>query len=131
MTGDPDERAKEPTAPIEPAADAAARFEELASALPPEGERYVLVLYVAGTTPRSTRAVRTIKQICEEHLAGRYDLDVVDIFQQPTLAEGDQIIAVPTLIKRLPPPLRRFIGDLSSRERLLMGLDLKVKKKGP
>lgn len=119
MTGESDE-------PVPP--DVAARFEELASALPADGSRYVLVLYVAGTTPRSTRAVRTIKQICEEHLAGRYDLDVVDIFQQPTLAEGDQIIAVPTLIKKLPPPLRRFIGDISNREKLLLGLDLKVKK---
>ncbi len=87
--------------------------------------RYVLRLYVAGTTPRSTRAILNIRRICEEHLAGRYDLEVVDIYQQPTLAEGEQIVAAPTLVKRLPLPLRRFIGDLSGAERILVGLDLR------
>jgi circadian clock protein KaiB len=86
---------------------------------------YVLRLYVAGMTPRSARAIANIKAICGEHLAGRYDLQVIDIYQQPTLAVGDQIIAVPTLIKKLPPPLRRIIGDLSDLERTLVGLDLK------
>lgn len=88
-------------------------------------ERYVLRLYVAGMTPRSTRAVENVRAICEERLHGRYDLEVIDIYQQPTLAEGEQIIAAPTLIKKLPLPLRRVIGDLSSIERVLVGLDLK------
>jgi circadian clock protein KaiB len=93
----------------------------------PGRPRYALRLYVTGLTPRSTRAIANIKQICEEHLKGRYDLEVIDIYQQPVLAEGDQIIAVPTLIKKLPPPLRQIIGDLSDLERTLIGLDLKPK----
>jgi circadian clock protein KaiB len=91
----------------------------------PSAERYVLRLYVTGMTPRSTRAVENVRTICEEHLHGRYDLEVVDIYQQPTLAKGEQIIAAPTLVKKLPLPLRRVIGDLSSRERVLVGLDLR------
>ena len=87
--------------------------------------KYVLRLYVAGMTSRSTRAITNIKEICEEHLKGSYDLQVIDLYQQPMLAEGHQIIAVPTLIKKLPPPLRRIIGDLSDRERVLNGLDLR------
>jgi len=89
--------------------------------------RYVLRLYVTGMTPRSTRALANIKEICEEHLKGHYDLQVIDVYQQPVLARGDQIIAVPTLIKKLPPPLRRMIGDLSDREQVLIGLDLRPK----
>ena len=91
----------------------------------PDKPLYVLRLYVTGMTPRSITALANIKEICEEHLKGRYDLQVIDIYQQPTLAEGEQIIAVPTLIKKLPLPLRRFIGDLSDREQVLIGLDLK------
>ncbi len=87
--------------------------------------RYVLRLYVAGTTPRSTRAVINIRKICEEHLMGRFRLEVIDIYQQPSLAEGEQIIAVPTLVRKLPLPLRRFIGDMSQIERILVGLDLR------
>jgi circadian clock protein KaiB len=98
------------------------------SAPEPGRPRYRLRLYVAGMTPRSARAVANIKEICEEHLKGRYALEVIDIYQQPVLAKGDQIIAVPTLIKRLPLPLRRLIGDLSDRERVLVGLDLKPQK---
>jgi len=94
----------------------------------PGGPQYVLRLYVAGMTPRSTRAIASIKQICEGHLQARYDLQVIDIYQQPVLAAGNQIIAVPTLIKKLPVPLRRIIGDLSDRERVLIGLDLKPKQ---
>jgi len=94
----------------------------------PGGPRYELRLYVAGMTPRSARALANIKQICEEHLKGHYGLQVIDLYQQPVLAKGDQIIAVPTLIKKLPMPLRRLIGDLSDRERVLIGLDLKPKK---
>jgi len=86
---------------------------------------YVLRLYVTGTTPRAMRAVVNIRKICEEHLEGRYDLEVIDIAQHPTLAAGEQIIAAPTLIKQLPRPLRRFIGDMSQTERILLGLDLR------
>jgi len=93
----------------------------------PGRPRYVLRLYVTGMTPRSARSIANIKAICEEHLTGRYDLQVIDIYQQPVLTEGEQIIAVPTLIKKLPLPLRRIIGDLSDRERVLIGLDLKPK----
>jgi len=89
--------------------------------------KYVLRLYVAGMTPRSTRAIANVKRICEEHLAGRYELEVIDIYQQPKLAKGEQIIAAPTLIKKLPLPLRRLIGDMSNTERFLVGIDLKPK----
>lgn len=86
---------------------------------------YVLRLYVTGHTPLSTRAIVRIRKICEEHLQGRYELEVVDIAKNPTLAAGEQIIAAPTLIKKLPLPLRRFIGDMSQTERILLGLDLR------
>jgi circadian clock protein KaiB len=88
-------------------------------------ERYVLRLYVTGMTPRSTRAIENVRTICEEHLRGRYELEVIDIYQQPTLARGEQIVAAPTLIKKLPLPLRRVIGDMSSTERVLLGLDVR------
>ncbi len=91
-------------------------------------DTYVLRLYIAGTTPRSTRAVMNIKEICEKALASRYDLEVIDIYQQPSLAKDCQIIAAPTLIKELPPPLRKFIGDMSNTEKILLGLDLKPKE---
>lgn len=93
----------------------------------PGGPPYELRLYVAGMTTRSARAIANIKEICEEHLQGRYSLKVFDIYQQPALTEGEQVVAVPTLIKRLPAPLRRIIGDLSNREKVLVGLDLKRK----
>ena len=103
-----------------------ATFEQ--SLAKPRKQRYALRLYVAGMTPRSARAIANIKAICEEHLKGLYNLQVIDLYQQPVLAEGEQIIAVPTLIRKLPPPLRRLIGDLSDREQVLIGLDLKPKK---
>ncbi len=90
-------------------------------------ERYVLRLYITGITPKSTRAIQNIKKICEENLKGRYELEIIDIYQQPTLARDEQIIAAPTLIKKLPVPLRRLIGDMSDKERILVGLDLKRK----
>jgi circadian clock protein KaiB len=90
-----------------------------------DSRQYVLRLYVAGLTPRSTRAIANIKKICENHLNGRYDLRVIDIYQQPTLARGEQIVAVPTLIRQLPLPVRRIIGDLSDLDRTLIGLDLR------
>ncbi len=105
---------------------AAAALERAAKAR--RSERFVLRLYVAGINPRSSEAIRSITDICEQHLKDRYDLEVVDIYQQPTLARGEQIIAAPTLIKKLPEPLRRFIGNLADKERLLVGLDLKPKK---
>lgn len=86
---------------------------------------FLLCLYVAGQTPRSLAAIANIKKICEEHLQGRYELQVIDLYQQPQLAQGEQIIAVPTLIKKLPAPLRRIIGDMSNTERVLVGLDLR------
>jgi len=89
---------------------------------------YTLRLYVTGMTQKSTRAISNIKKICEEHLKGRYDLQVIDIYQQPALAKGEQIIAAPTLIKKLPLPLRRFIGDMSNKEKILLGLDLRPRK---
>lgn len=96
----------------------------LEAALAPDTTHYVLRLYITGSTPRSMRAISNIRKICEEHLDGRYDLEVVDISQHPSLAEGEQIIAAPTLIKKLPLPLRRFIGDMSQTDRILLGLDL-------
>jgi circadian clock protein KaiB len=91
-------------------------------------ERYVLRLYVTGTTPNSVRAIANIKKICEEHLKGRYELVVTDLYQQPELAKEEQIIAAPTLIRKLPLPLQRIIGDLSETERVLVRLDLQKKK---
>ncbi len=90
-------------------------------------ERYVLRLYITGITPKSTQAIRNIKKICEENLKGRYELEIIDIYQQPALAREEQIIAAPALIKKLPVPLRRLIGDMSDKERILVGLDLKRK----
>jgi circadian clock protein KaiB len=90
----------------------------------PAAERYVLRLFVTGMTPRSARAIKNLQAICQEYLDGRYDLDVIDIYQQPVLTRGEQIIAAPTLIKRLPLPMRRLVGDMSDRERVLLGLDL-------
>jgi circadian clock protein KaiB len=88
-----------------------------------EGE-FVLRLYVAGQTPRSLRAVANMQRVCADQLKGRYRLEVIDLYQQPQLAEGEQIVAVPALIKRLPAPPRIVIGDMSDTERVLVGLDL-------
>ena len=96
---------------------------ERAAQTPPVGP-YVLRLYVTGMTPRSARAVTNLRTICDEYLEGRYELEVIDIYQQPVLTKGEQIIAAPTLIKKLPLPMRRIIGDMSNRERVLLGLDL-------
>ena len=90
---------------------------------------YTLRLYVIGVSPQSVSAISNIKTICEEHLQGRYELEVIDLYQQPQLAKGEQIIASPTLIKKLPLPLRRVIGDMSNEERVLVGLDLRPRKK--
>ena len=90
--------------------------------------KYVLRLYVSGSTSKSALAVENIKRICEQHLKHRYDLEVIDIYQQPSLAREEQIVAVPTLIKRFPPPLRRLIGDLSNVKKVLFGLDLGMRQ---
>ena len=97
----------------------------------PKDKKYVLRLYVSGATPRSTEAIMNIKKVCEEHLNGRYELEVIDIYQQPVLAKGEQIIAVPTLVKKLPLPPRKFIGSMHDVDRILMGLDLKPKDDKP
>jgi len=89
--------------------------------------KYVLRLYVTGMTPKSTRAIANVRKLCEKYLEGCYELDVIDIYQQPKLAKGEQIIATPTLIKKLPLPLRKLIGDMSDTERFLVGIDLKPK----
>jgi circadian clock protein KaiB len=109
-------RAKSSTAAFEAAAKRAS------------SERYELRLYIAGTTAASSRSVENLRAICEQHLSGRYELLVIDVFQQPTLAKDAHIIAVPTLIKKLPAPLRRIVGDLSNEQRVLVGLDLKPKE---
>jgi len=93
----------------------------------PPSLTYVLRLYVAGLTPASARAIDNIQTICETHLEGRYKLEVIDLYERPSLASGEQIIATPTLIKKLPLPLRRIIGDMSDTERVLVGLDLREK----
>jgi circadian clock protein KaiB len=90
-----------------------------------ETSRHLLRLYVTGTTAGSTRAIQQVRKVCEEHLHGRYDLEVIDIYQLPSLAKHDQIIATPTLIKVLPAPLRRLIGDLSDVNRVLFGMDIR------
>ena len=91
-------------------------------------ENYVLRLYVTGMTPKSIKAIENTRRICEENLKGRYELDVIDIYKQPECAKKEQILAAPTLIKKLPLPLRKFIGDMSNQEKILIGLDLVPKK---
>lgn len=90
--------------------------------------KYVLRLYVSGSTSKSALAVENIKRICEQYLKNRYDLKVIDIYQQPNLAREEQIVAVPTLIKRSPPPLRRLFGDMSDLKKVLLGLDLGIRE---
>jgi circadian clock protein KaiB len=93
-------------------------------------KKYILRLYITGSTSRSALAISNLKKICEEYLEGGYELDVIDLYQKPDLAQGDQIIAAPTLIKKLPLPFRRIIGDMSDKEKVLHGLDIKeVKEK--
>jgi circadian clock protein KaiB len=97
------------------------------AALPPaaDTETFLLRLYVAGQTPKCMRAYANLKKICEEYLAGHYHIEMVDLLQSPQLARGDQILAVPTLVRRLPEPIKKIIGDLSNTERVLVGLDLR------
>lgn len=94
-----------------------------------ESERhYELRLYVAGQTPRSVEAFANLKKICEEHLKGNYSIEVIDLIENPKLARGDQILAIPTLVRKLPEPIRKIIGNLSDTERVLIGLDLRPRK---
>lgn len=88
-------------------------------------ERFVLRLYIAGQTPKCLRAFTNLKQICEEYLANRYRIEIIDLLQNPQLARGDQILAVPTLVRQLPEPVKKIIGDLSNTDRVLVGLDLR------
>jgi circadian clock protein KaiB len=90
----------------------------------PKAARYRLQLFVTGTTPRSARAIQNLRTICEDHLQGRYDLDVIDIYQHPEHVKAEQIVVTPTLVKKFPPPLRKLIGDLSDTERVLAALDI-------
>ena len=94
----------------------------------PAAETWNLRLYVAGQTPKSLAAFTNLKKLCEEHLAGRYHIEVVDLLKTPQLAKGDQIIAIPTLVRKLPTPIRKIIGDLSNTVRVLVGLDLRPEK---
>lgn len=101
----------------------------MSGTLPPNDEVpeefWELRLYVAGQTERSVRAIRNLSRICNEHLKGRYSVEVIDLLQQPQLAEGDQILAIPTLVRRLPEPIKKIIGDLSNEDRVLVGLDIR------
>lgn len=116
------------TRTTEPAAiqDAAGDFERALQRT--DQTSYVLRLYVSGLTPNSQRAIENIRKICSEHLEGRYQLEIIDIYQQPILAKEGQIVAAPTLVKELPPPLRKFIGDMSHTDQILLGLDVRTKK---
>ncbi len=96
-----------------------------AAAEPANGEVWHLRLYVAGQTPKSIAAFANLKRICEAHMQGRYRVEVIDLMEHPQLAKGDQILAIPTLVRKLPEPLKRIIGDLSNEERVLVGLDLR------
>ena len=91
-------------------------------------KEWELRLYVAGQTPKSMAAFANLKKICEEHLAGEYHIEVIDLVQNPQLASGDQILAIPTLVRKLPQPIRKIIGDLSNTERVLVGLDIREQK---
>ena len=93
-------------------------------------ETFELRLYVAGQTPKALRAFANLRKICDEHLAGRYSIEVIDLLEDPQLGRGDQILALPTLVRRLPSPIKKIIGDLSNTERVLVGLDLRQKQKG-
>jgi circadian clock protein KaiB len=100
--------------------------EELPTATePPAGETWELRLYVAGQTAKSVAALANLRRYCEQHVPGRYQLEVIDLMQHPQLAEGDQILAIPTVVRKVPEPIRKVIGDLSNEERVLVGLDLR------
>src|SRR5678816_4637113 len=93
-------------------------------------DTFDLRLYVAGRTPKALRAFANLRKICDEHLAGRYSIEVIDLLEDPQLGRGDQILALPTLVRRLPEPIKKIIGDLSNTERVLVGLDLQERRAG-
>jgi circadian clock protein KaiB len=95
---------------------------------PTAGEKWNLRLYTAGQSPKSLAALANLKKVCDEHLAGRYSIEVIDLMKNPRLAKDDQIVAIPTLVRKLPEPLRRLVGDLSDTERTLVGLQLKQRQ---
>jgi len=105
--------------------NATEKFEEALNGKRERRAEYILRLYVTGSTPRSLKAISNLKRLCDEYLPGAYDLQVIDIYKNPDAARDAQIIAAPTLIKRLPAPIRRFVGDLSNTQRLLIGLDIR------
>ena len=104
--------------------DATERFEEAIIRNPARRAEYILRLYVTGSTPRSLKAISNLKRFCEEHFPDEYELEIIDIYKNPEAVREEQIIAAPTLIKKLPAPLRRFVGDLSNKQKLLVGLGL-------
>jgi circadian clock protein KaiB len=95
----------------------------------PKEEKWELRLYVAGNTSKSTLALKNLKKYCEQHLKGKYIIEVIDLLKKPQLAEGDQILAIPTLVKKVPEPIRKIIGDLSNEEKVLVGLNIRPAKK--
>jgi circadian clock protein KaiB len=95
---------------------------------PGPSEKFALRLYVAGQTPKAQRAFANLRKICDEHLAGRYSIEVIDLIENPALGRGDQILALPTLVRKLPTPIKKIIGDLSNTERVLVGLDLRPRR---
>ncbi len=101
------------------------RVEAVSSSVEPGEKVYILRLYVAGQTRKSLAAFANLKKICEEHLKGRYRIEIIDLLEHPQLAKGDQILAIPTLVRQLPPPLKKIIGDLSDTEKVLVGLDIR------
>lgn len=115
-------RSREPPAAV---GDQCEDFEKLAARA--REQRYVLKLFISGLTARSTQALASVRALCEEYLHGRYDLEVIDIYQQPAVARNQQVVAVPLLVRELPNPIRRVIGDLSRKDRVLSGLDLVLK----
>ena len=121
-------KARPKASPVRPKKNAASQTAPKPATAPPadgEEEKWHLRLYVAGPTPRSVAALSNLKKLCEQHLAGRYSIEVIDLLKQPQLAAGDQIFAIPTLVRKLPEPMKRIIGDLSNMERSLVGLDLR------
>jgi circadian clock protein KaiB len=104
-----------------------AKEDLLNTPLPGPGETWELRLYVAGQTAKSIAALANLRRYCEQHVPGQYQLEVIDLLQQPQLAEGDQILAIPTVVRKMPEPIRRVIGDLSNEERVIVGLDLRPK----
>ena len=125
MTTKPARPAQTKVKPATPALRKVHRDDVAGSARKAKPDTYVLRLYIAGQTPKSVAALANLKKICEEHLAGQYKLQVVDLLENPQLARGDQILAIPTLVRKLPLPVRKIIGDLSNTERVLVGLDLR------